>query len=106
MEEKSERDLRRRKLLHQISDYLTPELYEALAKNEDLLDPQEFFARKYGWWTNTDPKKDGSNLPAALKFKPDMHGSGKYGPELYHDDWKSVRRVAHDGSSDSQQPNK
>ncbi len=63
MLEQMKRESRRRKLREQLGDYLTDELYKALKQNEDLLDPDKFFARKWGD-TNTDPKKDGSQLPA------------------------------------------
>jgi hypothetical protein len=102
MHERMERDARRRKLREQLSDYLTPELCKALKENEDLLDPSEFFARR-GGWRKTDPKKDGSNLPAHLKFKPKTIGAEKYGPELYHEDWKKFSRVP-DSESANPQP--
>jgi IS30 family transposase len=46
--EKAQRDLRRRNLWHEISQWLPTELYQKLAQNEDLFDPEEVFAQPPG----------------------------------------------------------
>jgi hypothetical protein len=46
--EKAQRDLRRRDLWQEIGQWLPTELYQKLAQNEDLFDPEEVFAQTPG----------------------------------------------------------
>jgi hypothetical protein len=46
--EKAERNFRRRKLWHEVGQWLPKELYDKFAQNEDLFDPEEVFTQPPG----------------------------------------------------------
>jgi hypothetical protein len=72
--EKSQRDLRRRKLWHEIGQWLPMELLQKLAQNEDLFDPEEVFAQMPG------PGPLVSD--ARSTYKPGSVGAQKYDPAI------------------------
>ena len=76
--EKSQRDLRRRNLWHEIGKWLPTELKQKFAQNEDLFDPEEVFTEV--------PGPGPLVRDAARTYKPGSNGAMQYDPEIHGDD--------------------